>query len=329
MVAAAGVDAANDMARTIVQGSTTTTNTLDVMINRFAGHSTTTGATTANRTNHYSDDGDNPSWIADDTGYTRIIGGLANSAAQYTSLAAQLQWQIRDLHGDIVATALAGVAGLSATYAYDEYGVIVSGTPGRYGYLGGEQRSADNAAGLITMGVRLFNPATARFLSVDPIYGGNANPYEYCNGDPVNCTDISGMILGLPKLTKIEKYRCKWHPWQCSVWASVSAWAATKANQSYPEGGRQNAFRHCIWSAVLSYRLGNFRAAQWNEAHEMGGYEHDNDVDRHNNHWGRGAGDWARIYYPHYWQRGSALAWICKRCKELLRDGYLDLTGGN
>jgi hypothetical protein len=42
------------------------------------------------------------------------------------------------------------------------------------------------------MGVRLYNPTTGRFLSVDPIAGGNANPYEYCSGDPVNCVDLDG-----------------------------------------------------------------------------------------------------------------------------------------
>jgi len=42
------------------------------------------------------------------------------------------------------------------------------------------------------MGVRLYNPTTGRFLTVDPVYGGNANDYDYCNGDPINCTDLDG-----------------------------------------------------------------------------------------------------------------------------------------
>jgi len=42
------------------------------------------------------------------------------------------------------------------------------------------------------MGVRLYNPATGRFLQVDPVYGGNANDYDYCNADPINCTDLDG-----------------------------------------------------------------------------------------------------------------------------------------
>ncbi|MBD0710424.1 MULTISPECIES: RHS repeat-associated core domain-containing protein [unclassified Streptomyces] len=39
------------------------------------------------------------------------------------------------------------------------------------------------------MGVRLYNPATGRFLSIDPVYGGGDNRYGY-PGDPVNQYDL-------------------------------------------------------------------------------------------------------------------------------------------
>ncbi|SFY49458.1 hypothetical protein STEPF1_02696 [Streptomyces sp. F-1] len=42
------------------------------------------------------------------------------------------------------------------------------------------------------MGVRLYNPGTGRFLSTDPVPGGSANAYEYCNGDPINHFDLDG-----------------------------------------------------------------------------------------------------------------------------------------
>jgi RHS repeat-associated protein len=60
-----------------------------------------------------------------------------------------------------------------------------------YGWLGTKKRSADSLGGLTLMGVRLYNPATGRFLSTDPVYGGNANPYVYPS-DPVNASDTSG-----------------------------------------------------------------------------------------------------------------------------------------
>jgi hypothetical protein len=42
------------------------------------------------------------------------------------------------------------------------------------------------------MGVRLYDPTTGRFLSTDPVSGGNANAYEYCDADPVNAFDLDG-----------------------------------------------------------------------------------------------------------------------------------------
>ncbi|MGJ6965890.1 RHS repeat-associated core domain-containing protein [Streptosporangium sp. G11] len=44
------------------------------------------------------------------------------------------------------------------------------------------------------MGVRRYNPVTARFLQVHPAVRGSANAYEYCFADPINCSDINGMF---------------------------------------------------------------------------------------------------------------------------------------
>lgn len=86
--------------------------------------------------------------------------------------------------------------------SYDEFGhpLPLSGgesanaPPGRYGWLGAAQRSADTPTGVVLMGVRLYHPGIGRFLQVDPVAGGSANAYDYCNADPVNCTDLGGTI---------------------------------------------------------------------------------------------------------------------------------------
>ena len=67
-----------------------------------------------------------------------------------------------------------------------------TGPPARYGWLGADQRSSDALGGAILMGQRLYLPSTGRFLSVDPVAGGSVNAYDYCNADPVNCTDLTG-----------------------------------------------------------------------------------------------------------------------------------------
>lgn len=51
------------------------------------------------------------------------------------------------------------------------------------------------------MGARLYSPPLGRFLQIDPMPGGNASPYDYCTGDPVNCTDLDGN-WGMPKWLK-------------------------------------------------------------------------------------------------------------------------------
>jgi RHS repeat-associated protein len=158
-----------------------------------------------------SDDSDSPSWISDGASYTRIIAGLV---ARYTGSTGSLEWQITNLHGDVVAARTASTAGVTATYITDEYGTSINGTSPKYGYLGAAQRSSDNPGGLMMMGVRLFSPVTGRFLSSDPVYGGNANSYEYRTGDPVNCTDLDGRASWpSPKqINKAEAKRCALHP---------------------------------------------------------------------------------------------------------------------
>jgi RHS repeat-associated protein len=52
---------------------------------------------------------------------------------------------------------------------------------------------ATTASGLMLMGVRVYNPVTNQFSSVDAVSGGNESPYGYPN-DPVNKNDFSGLF---------------------------------------------------------------------------------------------------------------------------------------
>jgi len=62
-----------------------------------------------------------------------------------------------------------------------------------YAWLGTKQRSTDDLGGLTLMGARLYNPETGRFLSHDPVRGGNDNTYVY-PADPINMLDTSGLF---------------------------------------------------------------------------------------------------------------------------------------
>ena len=76
-----------------------------------------------------------------------------------------------------------------------------------YGRLGQHQRALEHAGslGTIEMGARQYVPAIGRFLEVDPVEGGSANDYGYCNGDPVNCNDLGGTKPKARELTPDEE----------------------------------------------------------------------------------------------------------------------------
>jgi RHS repeat-associated protein len=204
---------ATDLVDTITQNGRTTDYTLDVTGERFRSWAdTATGATA--HTNHYDGDDDNPSWTQENaTSYSRPVHGIQGLTAIYTSTSNSISYQFTNLHDDVVATAQANSPGLSSTAVTDEYGTPASNpnTDTRYGWLGSKLRATDAASGIVLMGVRLYNASTGRFLQMDPIYGGNANDYEYCKADPNNCTDLDGKWgFKRPKWTKWSGWRTVW-----------------------------------------------------------------------------------------------------------------------
>jgi RHS repeat-associated protein len=80
----------------------------------------------------------------------------------------------------------------SITTDYDEYGNPTDNQTRRYGWLGEKQRSGDDLAGTLLMGVRVYSPLLGRFLQTDPVAGGSANAYDYAAQDPINNLDLDG-----------------------------------------------------------------------------------------------------------------------------------------
>ncbi|WP_329491915.1 DNRLRE domain-containing protein [Kitasatospora sp. NBC_01246] len=195
-----------------LRGWTTETNA--------AGTWTRTGA----RTNHYGSDTDSPRWITEDTAgsVTRNVTGAAGGLAATTTRTGGAVLQLANLHGDITVQLPLDPAVAPTVLDYDEYGQPRAGQSGaRYAWLGDKQRSDETPSALTLMGVRLYNPATGRFLSPDPVQGASANAYDYCNADPVNCTDLNGRMPGwLKAALKAAVARGV----QLAVTAAVAAW---------------------------------------------------------------------------------------------------------
>jgi RHS repeat-associated protein len=78
-------------------------------------------------------------------------------------------------------------------YAYDAYGNLTSGSQGSYPFLyAGQYR--DSESGLYYMRARYYDPATAQFLTRDPMVATTLSPYGYVAGNPLNGADPSGLI---------------------------------------------------------------------------------------------------------------------------------------
>lgn len=213
---------ANDIVASQAQGTATASFTLDPA-SRIRGMVDTTAGTETRRTlNHYGDDSDSPTWTATSTNagsswtWERSVVGIDGNLAalQESDTSAVPDLQLTNLHGDIAATAKDDSTAVApdATSDITEYGVPrdPNTKPARYSWVGGKRRSSDDLADLILMGVRLYNPTTGRFLSVDPIPGGNANPYTYPE-NPIDGYDLTGQITrqmddtNPPKTKKAKK----------------------------------------------------------------------------------------------------------------------------
>jgi RHS repeat-associated protein len=160
-------------------------------------------------TNHYDNTGDAPAWITTPGGgWTRNIAGLdggLDAIVTYdpTLGATSTSLQLLDLHADVAGVADPAGTGLAATYTYDEFGNPTTTNTARYGWLGGKTRTQAGIGNLTLLGVRVYNPATGRFLQTDPIPGGSCNPYDYACQDPVNQFDLNGT------------FSCGWFKWAC------------------------------------------------------------------------------------------------------------------
>ncbi|MFF9815353.1 DNRLRE domain-containing protein [Streptomyces sp. NPDC014006] len=221
---------ADDLVRRQTSGTSRQTWNLDAA-GRLATWTTETQGTdgtwtqTGAKTDHYGADGDSPDWIQESAGaVSRNVQGIGGDLGAVTSATGDTVLELTDIHGDVTVQLPLDATQAPTAFAYDEYGNPEGdATAARYGWLGGKQRSSETVTGATLMGVRLYDPTTGRFLSVDPEPGGNANAYEYCNGDPLNRYDLDGRWGWFKKLKR------KFNRWS----ANALGWGLSKVGSHY------------------------------------------------------------------------------------------------
>ncbi|HTR51677.1 MAG TPA: RHS repeat-associated core domain-containing protein [Kofleriaceae bacterium] len=100
---------------------------------------------------------------------------------------------VSDVRGSVRLVIDADSGAIAQQLDYDAFGaVIADSNPGfqPFGFSGGLY---DPDTGLVHFGAREYDPASGRFLTLDPSgLEGGLDPYLYANGDPINCVDPTG-----------------------------------------------------------------------------------------------------------------------------------------
>lgn len=209
----------NNNVRSITQSATTTNFTLDGNQRRLSEATLVSGVTTNSLVRHYTDDEANPTWTVDTTGgsaittrYSELLSSDLGLTLTTTGTSTVGALVLSNPRGDATATVTlpGGATGVAGTAAagidnwtdHTEYGAPRQGTSSAgggvtgvgYGWLGAKQRGTVES-GLVLMGARLYNSATASFSSTDPLPGGTDTPYAYPS-DPINSNDLLGLGNG-------------------------------------------------------------------------------------------------------------------------------------
>jgi RHS repeat-associated protein len=89
--------------------------------------------------------------------------------------------------------------------------------------LGYDAQYTSTDTGLIYMRARVYDPATAQFLSVDPLEAITREPYNYVGDNPLNASDPTGLLFGI-KLPSAEEVGEGIAAWGDTVTLGATKW---------------------------------------------------------------------------------------------------------
>lgn len=126
---------------------------------------------------------------------------------------------------------------------------------------------------------------------------------------------------GYGGLNEQEKRVCRRHPWDCWRGRDTAPDAVKWAGERFPNETGHNdirdAFRHCVWNALMTKRANADFAKKFGDAHEYGDADQpvaERDMDLFNNAHGRSVGTEGE---------GRSDGWAADRCEALANDGTL------
>ena len=133
-----------------------------------------------------------PLLIDDGTNY--YIYGPDGLPLEHIDRSGNVTWYHHDQLGS-TRTLSSNTGATVATATYDPYGRLVSST-GKLSPLGFAGEYTDAETGFVYLRARYYDPATAQFLTRDPLVALTGSAYGYVGGNPLNETDPSGLCWG-------------------------------------------------------------------------------------------------------------------------------------
>ncbi len=86
---------------------------------------------------------------------------------------------------------------VTGSTTFDSYGNKTGSTGSSTTPLGYDGQYTSSDTGLVYLRARVYDPATAQFLTVDPLVGLTGAHYNYAGDNPLNIGDPTGLIFGV------------------------------------------------------------------------------------------------------------------------------------
>lgn len=137
-------------------------------------------------------------------GSTNYIYGPGGLPLEQISASTTLWYHHDQLGSTRLVTNSSGLS--QATYTYDPYGGLASGTGSITNPLRYSGQYLDSESGFYYLRARYYDTSTAQFLSKDLMASLTRQPYGYVGGGPINASDPTGL--------------CGWDFWTCN-WSAA------------------------------------------------------------------------------------------------------------